>query len=153
MWSSEVAIFADHRTLLPNRSPFVLRKPSADVVTGRAGHQLRFVPVSLTGCELGVQCKRKFDFKSAIPPREQLARFAKRSETLNRGNLMAVARVTTITASSSKGFKEAVDEGMNRAAKTLRGITGFEVRSLKGKVEKGKVVEYRVTMEVTFILD
>jgi flavin-binding protein dodecin len=27
------------------------------------------------------------------------------------------------------------------------------VLSLKGKVEKGKVVEFRVTMEVTFILD
>jgi hypothetical protein len=36
---------------------------------------------------------------------------------------------------------------------TLTGITGFEVLSLKGKVEKGKIVEYRLTMEVTFILD
>jgi dodecin len=42
---------------------------------------------------------------------------------------------------------------MSRAAKTLRGITGFEVLSLKGKVEKGKIVEYRITMEVAFILD
>jgi flavin-binding protein dodecin len=42
---------------------------------------------------------------------------------------------------------------MNRASKTLRGITGFEVISLKGKVDKGKTVEYRVTMEVTFVLD
>ena len=66
---------------------------------------------------------------------------------------MAVARVTKITAASSKGFKEAVEEGMQRAAKTLRGITGFEVVSLKGKVEKGKVSEYRATMEVTFSLD
>jgi flavin-binding protein dodecin len=66
---------------------------------------------------------------------------------------MAVARVTKITAASSKGFKEAVEEGVHRAAKTLRGITGFEVVSLKGKVEKGRISEYRATMEVTFILD
>jgi dodecin len=66
---------------------------------------------------------------------------------------MAVARVSKITAASSKGFQEAVLEGMKRAAKTLRGITGFEVTSQKGKVEKGKIVEYRVTMEVTFILE
>ena len=66
---------------------------------------------------------------------------------------MAVARVTTITAGSSKGFAEAVDEGMIRAAKTLRGITGFRVRSVKGKVENGKIVEYRVTMEITFVLE
>lgn len=66
---------------------------------------------------------------------------------------MAVARVSKITAASRKGFQDAVLEGMKRSAKTLRGITGFEVLSLKGKVEKGKIVEYRVTMEVTFILD
>jgi flavin-binding protein dodecin len=66
---------------------------------------------------------------------------------------MAVARVSKITAASSKGFQEAVEEGLRRAAKTLRGITGVEVMSQKCKVERGKIAEYRVTMEVTFILD
>jgi flavin-binding protein dodecin len=66
---------------------------------------------------------------------------------------MAVARVTRITAGSPKGFEEAIEEGMKRAAKTLRGITGFEVHNLKGKVEHGKIVEYRVTLAVTFILE
>jgi flavin-binding protein dodecin len=66
---------------------------------------------------------------------------------------MAVARVSKITAASSKGFQQAVEEGMKRAAKTIRGITGIEVISQKCKVEKGKITEYRVTMEVTFILD
>lgn len=42
---------------------------------------------------------------------------------------------------------------MKRAIKSLRGITGFEVVSYKGKVDGGKVVEYRATMEVTFILE
>ena len=66
---------------------------------------------------------------------------------------MAVARVTKVTASSKKGFQEAVQEGMKRAIKSLRGITGFEVIGFKGKVDNGKVVEYRATMEVTFILE
>lgn len=66
---------------------------------------------------------------------------------------MAVARVSKITASSNKGFQEATEEGLKRATKTLRGVTGFEVVSLKGKVEKGKITEYRVTLEVTFILE
>jgi dodecin len=66
---------------------------------------------------------------------------------------MAVARVSKITAASSKGFQEAVQEGLKRATKTLRGVTGFEVLSLKGKIEKGKITEYRATMEVTFILE
>ncbi len=52
---------------------------------------------------------------------------------------MAVARVSKITASSKKSFQEAAEEGLKRATKTLRGVTGFEVSALKGKVEKGKI--------------
>jgi flavin-binding protein dodecin len=70
-----------------------------------------------------------------------------------RESIMSVARVTKLTASSAKGFQDAVEKALSRAAKTLRGITGLEVLSQKAKVEKGKISEYRVTLEVTFILD
>jgi len=66
---------------------------------------------------------------------------------------MAVARVTEIVASSPKGFDEAVQEGLRRASKTLRGITGLEVVSFKVKVDKGKIKEYRASMKVTFVLE
>ena len=66
---------------------------------------------------------------------------------------MSVARVTKLTASSTKGFQDAVDAAVKRAAKTLRGITGIEVLSQKAKINKGKIEEYRVTLEVTFILE
>ena len=66
---------------------------------------------------------------------------------------MAVARVTKITASSTTSFQDAVNEGLKRAALTLHGITGLEVVSQKAKVEAGKIVEYRVTFELTFVLD
>lgn len=66
---------------------------------------------------------------------------------------MAVARVTKITASSTQGFQEAVNDALSRAATTLRGITGLEVVSQKAKVDNGKITEYRVTIEVTFVLD
>lgn len=66
---------------------------------------------------------------------------------------MAVAKITTITSSSSKGFQEAVQEGLRRAAKTLRGITGLKVVEQKAKVESGKIIEYRVTMDVVFLLE
>ena len=66
---------------------------------------------------------------------------------------MNVARVSKITAASNKGFQDAVENGLKRAAKTLHGITGLEVLSQKAKIDKGKIAEYRVTMEITFILD
>ncbi len=66
---------------------------------------------------------------------------------------MAVASVSRIRASSSEGFDAAVREGLARASKTLRGITGLHVVDLKAAVSNGKITEYRVTMEVTFILE
>ena len=66
---------------------------------------------------------------------------------------MAVARVTKITASSTKSFQDAVNEGLARASSSLRGITGLEVISQKAKVDNGKITEYRSTIEVTFVLE
>ena len=66
---------------------------------------------------------------------------------------MAVARVSKITAASPDGFDSAVREGLQRASKTLRGITGLHVVEQKASVSDGRIAEYRVTMEVTFVLD
>jgi dodecin len=70
-----------------------------------------------------------------------------------REEQMAVASVTKITAASSESFDAAVREGLARANKTVRGITGLHVIEHKASVENGKIEEYRVTMEVTFILE
>jgi dodecin len=66
---------------------------------------------------------------------------------------MAIASVTKITAASPTSFDAAVKEGLARANKTLRGITGLHVVEEKASVHDGKIAEYRVTMEVTFILE
>lgn len=66
---------------------------------------------------------------------------------------MTVARVTKITAASPKNFDDAVHSGIERAAKTLRGITGFHVLEHKAQVANGKISQYLVTMEVTFVLE
>jgi dodecin len=66
---------------------------------------------------------------------------------------MAVARVSRIIASSTKGFQDAVDTAVKRATKTLRGVTGAEISSQKVKIENGKITEYRVEMDVIFILE
>ncbi len=66
---------------------------------------------------------------------------------------MAVARVTEIIASSPDGFREAVEEGLDRATRTLRNITGLEVLAKRVKVERGLITEYRVEMKVIFLLE
>ena len=64
-----------------------------------------------------------------------------------------VARVTEIIAGSPKSFDDAVNTGFARANKTLRGITGMRVVEFRVAVEKSKIVEYRVRLEVIFILE
>jgi dodecin len=64
-----------------------------------------------------------------------------------------VARVTEIIAGSPKSFEDAIQIGFKRASKTLRGITGLRVTEQRARVEDGKIVEYRVTLEVIFVLE
>ncbi len=64
-----------------------------------------------------------------------------------------VARVTEIIAGSPKSFEDAVKVGFARATKTLRGITGLRVVEMRVAIENSKLVEYRVRMEVIFVLE
>jgi dodecin len=78
-------------------------------------------------------------------------------KTITEGGSMRsdgrVARVTEVIAGSPKSFDDAVMVGFRRASKTLRGITGLRVKEQRCRVEDGKIVEYRVTLEVIFILE
>jgi flavin-binding protein dodecin len=66
---------------------------------------------------------------------------------------MAVARQTQIIGASPHSWEDAVRNALQRANKTLRGITGMEVLKENATIQKGKIVEYRATVLVTFVLD
>ena len=66
---------------------------------------------------------------------------------------MSVARVTEIIASSKKGFDDAVAKGIKRADKTLKNVKGAWIADQKIVVDNGEIVEYRVIMKVTFVLE
>lgn len=65
---------------------------------------------------------------------------------------MSIAKTTEIITSSSKSFEDAIKKGIERADKTIDLIKSAWVKDQKVVVEKGKIVEYRVTMKVTFVL-
>ena len=66
---------------------------------------------------------------------------------------MSVARVTEISARSEHSFEEAIDEGIERAHKTLRNVRSAWIKEQQVDVEDGRIVGYRVNMLVTFVLD
>jgi flavin-binding protein dodecin len=66
---------------------------------------------------------------------------------------MSVAKVSEISATSTKGFEDAIQQGLVRASKTLRQIRSAWVKEQQVRFDNGKIVEYQVNMMVTFVLD
>jgi flavin-binding protein dodecin len=65
---------------------------------------------------------------------------------------MAIAKVVEVISTSKKGIDDAVQQGVKRATKTLKGVREAWVKSMKVEVQDGKVVEYRVALKITFVL-
>ena len=66
---------------------------------------------------------------------------------------MAVAKVSEISATSTKSFEDAIQTGLARAHKTIRNVRSAWIKEQQVRLEGGKIVEYQVNMLVTFILD
>ena len=66
---------------------------------------------------------------------------------------MTVAKVVEISAESKQGFEDAINQGVTTAAKTVRNIKGGWVKEQQVVIEDGRIVAYRVNMQLTFILD
>ena len=66
---------------------------------------------------------------------------------------MSVASVTEISATSQQSFEDAVQQGIQRANKTLRNIEGAWVKDMNVMIENGNIVGYKVNLEVTFVLE
>jgi flavin-binding protein dodecin len=66
---------------------------------------------------------------------------------------MSVAKVSEISATSTKGFEDAIQLGLARASKTLRHVRSAWVKEQHVRCDNGRIVEYQVNMMVTFILD
>ncbi|GMA25409.1 hypothetical protein GCM10025864_31680 [Luteimicrobium album] len=65
----------------------------------------------------------------------------------------SVARITHISARSDTSFDDAVRIGVERAAQTLRNVSGAWVKDQKVKVEDGRIVSWQVVLEVSFVLE
>lgn len=66
---------------------------------------------------------------------------------------MAVVKNIEIIASSKLSFDDAVKVGVAEAARSVKHIKSAWVAEQKVQVEDGKVVEFRVTLRVSFLID
>ena len=66
---------------------------------------------------------------------------------------MSVAKISEISATSSKSFEDAIQQGLTRANRTLRNIRGAWIKEQHVRCDGGRITEYRVSMMVTFVLE
>jgi len=66
---------------------------------------------------------------------------------------MTVAKISEISATSTKSFDDAIRQGIARATKTLRNVKSVWIKEQHVRVENGKISAYQVNMAITFVLD
>ena len=66
---------------------------------------------------------------------------------------MSVARVTELSSTSEKSFEDAIRQGLERATKSLRGVTSAWIKEQRVALQDGKIKHYQVNMQITFVLN
>ena len=66
---------------------------------------------------------------------------------------MSVARVTELSSTSEKSFEDAIRQGLERATKTLRGVTAAWIKEQRVTLQDGKIKHYQVNLQITFVLE
>ena len=64
-----------------------------------------------------------------------------------------VVKIIELIGSSPKGWKEATQNAIDEAARTVRNIKSVHVKRCTAKVAKNKIVEYRAVVKIAFIVE
>jgi dodecin len=65
---------------------------------------------------------------------------------------MSIVKVIEIIAESPKSWDDAAGQAVAEVAKTVDGITEVWVSGMKALVENNKIVRYRITAKVSFVV-
>ena len=66
---------------------------------------------------------------------------------------MPVIKVIELVGTSPKGLQNAVEEAVKEASKMLRNIVGVDILGWTGKINEGKIVEYRANVKISFLVE
>ncbi len=66
---------------------------------------------------------------------------------------MSLVKVIEVLAQSEKGWEDAAQQAVEEASKTLQGVKSVYVKDMEAKVENGKIVMYRVTAKISFLIE
>jgi flavin-binding protein dodecin len=69
------------------------------------------------------------------------------------GKYMSTVKVVELIGTSTKSWEDAAANAIKEAAETVKGITGLEVSAQTAKVKNDKIVEYRTTVKIAFLVE
>ena len=66
---------------------------------------------------------------------------------------MPIVKIVELIGSSPNDWKEATENALKEAAKTIKNIKSVHVKRCTAKVENNKIVEYRAVVKIAFIVE
>ncbi|MGD2090327.1 MAG: dodecin family protein [Candidatus Aminicenantes bacterium] len=66
---------------------------------------------------------------------------------------MSTVKVVELIGTSTKSWEDAAASAIKEAAATVKGITGLEVSAQTARVKDNKIVEYRTTVKIAFLVE
>jgi len=66
---------------------------------------------------------------------------------------MAIMKSEQILAESAVSFEDAIQNAVDRFSRTVRGLASANVNNMSTTVKNGKIVAYRVNLQMTFEIE
>lgn len=66
---------------------------------------------------------------------------------------MPVVKIIELIGSSPEGWKEAANNALQEAAKTVKHIKSLHVKRCTAKVKDNQIVEYRAVVKIAFAVE
>ena len=64
-----------------------------------------------------------------------------------------VYKLIELTGTSTISIEDAIERAIQRAHKTLKNLSWFQVIETRGNIDKGKVLHWQVTIKVGFSIE
>ena len=66
---------------------------------------------------------------------------------------MAIAKVVEVNSSSAKRFEDAIQTGIAKVTETVKNVQGAWINEQKVVIKDNQIVEYRVNLKISFLVD
>jgi len=63
-----------------------------------------------------------------------------------------IVKVIEILAQSEKSWEDAAKKAVKKASKSVDNIKSINIQNMNAKVEKGKIVKYRINAKISFVI-